>query len=59
MEMIEAFVGQVNSIVWGVPMLILIGATGVFLMAGLLFMPLRKLAHGFKLLLTPARKSVV
>lgn len=53
MEMIEAFVGQVNSIVWGVPMLILIGATGVFLMAGLLFMPLRKLAHGFKLLLSP------
>ncbi len=52
MEMIEAFVGQVNSIVWGVPMLILIGATGVFLMAGLLFMPLRKLAHGFKLLLS-------
>jgi len=54
MEMIEAFVGQVNSIVWGVPMLILIGATGVFLMAGLLFMPLRKLVHGFQLLLSPA-----
>lgn len=57
MEMIEAFVGQVNSIVWGVPMLILIGATGVFLMAGLLFMPLRKLAHGFKLLLSPATQG--
>ncbi len=57
MEMIESFVGEVNSIVWGVPMLILIGATGVFLMAGLLFMPLRKLAHGFKLLLSPATQG--
>jgi alanine or glycine:cation symporter, AGCS family len=54
MEMIEAFVSDVNSIVWGVPMLILIGATGVFLMAGLLFMPLRKLVHGFQLLLSSA-----
>ncbi|PCJ70421.1 MAG: sodium:alanine symporter family protein [Rhodobiaceae bacterium] len=54
MEMIESFVGEVNSIVWGVPMLILIGATGVFLMAGLLFMPIRKLVYGFKLLMSPA-----
>ncbi|MEQ9519364.1 MAG: sodium:alanine symporter family protein [Parvibaculum sp.] len=54
MEIIAKFVGDVNSIVWGVPMLILIGATGVFLMAGLLFMPLRKLVHGFKLLLSTA-----
>lgn len=53
MEMIQAFVGEVNSIVWGVPMLILIGATGVFLMGGLLLMPLRKLVYGFKLLLSP------
>jgi alanine or glycine:cation symporter, AGCS family len=54
MEAIQEAVGAVNSIVWGVPMLILIGATGVFLMAGLLFMPLRKLVHGFKLLIGPA-----
>lgn len=54
MEMIESFVGEVNGIVWGVPMLILIGATGVFLMAGLRFMPLRKLVYGFKLLAAPA-----
>ena len=55
MESLETLVGQVNSIVWGVPMLILIGATGVFLMAGLLFMPLRKLFHAFGLLLVPSR----
>lgn len=53
MEFIEEAVGAVNSIVWGVPMLILIGATGAFLMAGLLFMPLRKLVHGFQLLVAP------
>lgn len=55
MEALEALVGDVNSIVWGVPMLILIGATGVFLMAGLLFMPLRKLFHAFGLLFKPQR----
>jgi len=55
METFEALVGDLNSIVWGVPMLILIGATGVFLMAGLLFMPLRKLFHAFSLLLVPSR----
>lgn len=53
MEAIESAVGTLNGIVWGVPMLILIGATGVFLMAGLLFMPLRKLVHAFQLLVAP------
>jgi len=55
MESLETLVGQVNSIVWGVPMLVLIAATGVFLMAGLLFMPLRKLFHAFGLLMSPQR----
>lgn len=55
MELFESIVSDVNSIVWGVPMLVLIAATGVFLMAGLLFMPLRKLFHAFSLLLTPQR----
>lgn len=51
--MITAFVGKVNGIVWGPPMLLLIGLTGAFLMAGLLAMPLRKLFYAFKLLITP------
>jgi len=55
MQTFEALVGGLNAIVWGVPMLILIAATGAFLMAGLLFMPLRKLVYAFKLLLTPQR----
>ena len=54
METLQQAVETVNGIVWGVPMLILIGATGAFLMAGLLFMPLRKLVHGFQLLVAPA-----
>jgi len=53
--MIEAFVGRVNGIVWGPPMLLLIGLTGAFLMAGLWAMPLRKLFYAFKLLFTPQR----
>lgn len=55
METLATLVGDVNSIVWGVPMLVLIAATGVFLMAGLLFMPLRKLFHAFGLLMSPQR----
>lgn len=41
---------QVNAIVWGVPMLILILGTGLFLMIALRAMPLRNLAYGFKLM---------
>ncbi|MBV1933816.1 MAG: sodium:alanine symporter family protein [Parvibaculaceae bacterium] len=55
MEMITDFVGKVNGIVWGPPMLVLIGLTGAFLMAGLLAMPLRKLFYAFKLLLAAPR----
>ncbi|MAN62110.1 MAG: sodium:alanine symporter family protein [Parvibaculum sp.] len=54
MEMIEAFVGDINStinsIVWGVPMLVLIGATGLFLTIGLRFLQFRHLVYAFKLL---------
>lgn len=55
METITAFVGKINGIVWGPPMLLLIGLTGAFLMAGLWAMPLRKLFYAFKLLFTPQR----
>ena len=50
METISAFVGQINSIVWGVPMLVAILGTGFFLMAGLRLMPILKLGTGFRLL---------
>lgn len=50
METLHAFVGSVNSIVWGPPMLIFIGVTGLFLTLGLLFMPMRKIGYAFALL---------
>lgn len=50
METLQQAVGTVNGIVWGVPMLILIGATGLFLTLGLRFVQIRHLAYAFKLL---------
>jgi len=50
MEFITGAVKEVNSIVWGVPMLIAILGTGVFLMIGLRLLPLTHLGLGFKLL---------
>ncbi len=46
---IEAAIKQVNDLIlWGVPMLLLILGTGLYLMLGLRFMPLRKLGYGFR-----------
>ncbi|PKH99093.1 sodium:alanine symporter family protein, partial [Shewanella sp. 11B5] len=50
MEAVTQFVSMINSIVWGVPMLILILGVGLFLSIGLKFMPILKLNRGFKLL---------
>jgi alanine or glycine:cation symporter, AGCS family len=49
MAALASFVEQINGIVWGVPMLILILGTGFYLMLGLRFMPLRNIAYGFRL----------
>lgn len=51
MEMLNNIVGQVNGIVWGVPMLIAILGTGAYLMIRLGFMPLRKVRLASSLLL--------
>jgi len=50
MEVITNITAAINHIVWGKPMLVLILGTGVFLMLGLGFMPIRKLGTGFALL---------
>ena len=50
MEALSNFVGTVNGIVWGVPMLIAILGTGCVLMVGLRLMPILRLGTGFKLL---------
>ncbi len=43
-------INGLNGIVWGPAMLVLILGTGLFLMLGLGFMPLRKLGYGFRML---------
>ena len=42
MEAITEFVGTVNGIVWGIPMLILILGAGLFLTIGLRFLSIMK-----------------
>jgi AGCS family alanine or glycine:cation symporter len=50
MEMLSNIVGEINGVVWGPLMLVLILGVGLFLQVGLKFAPLRKLGFGFKLL---------
>ena len=50
MDSITNLLKEINSVVWGVPMLIAILGTGFFLMIGLRFMPIKNLAQGFRLL---------
>ena len=50
MEAISNFVGQINSLAWGPPMLVLILGVGLFLSIGLKFMPILKLGAGFRLM---------
>ena len=57
MASISAWVGEVNSIVWGPAMLVLILGTGLFLMVGLKFMPLLSIRKGFRLLIDGRRSS--
>jgi alanine or glycine:cation symporter, AGCS family len=50
MEMLEAFVEQINAIVWGPLMLVLILGVGLFLSLGLRLMPILKLGTGLRLM---------
>lgn len=50
MEALSSFVGWVNGVVWGPPMLVLILGVGLFLQVGLKVMPIRKLGMGFGLM---------
>ncbi|SFT91090.1 alanine/glycine:cation symporter family protein [Pseudomonas marincola] len=50
MEFINTLVNQINGLVWGPPMLVLILGTGLFLMLRLKFMPLTHIAAGFRLM---------
>ena len=50
MEALSNFVGWVNGVVWGPPMLVMILGVGLFLQVGLKVMPIRKLGMGFGLM---------
>ena len=50
---VETINGPINSLVWGWPTVSLIALTGVALMVGLRFMPLRRLSYGLRMLLAP------
>lgn len=57
MESITNLVNQINGLVWGPPMLVLILGTGLFLMLRLKFMPLAKIGPGFKLMWQGRKKD--
>lgn len=50
MESIETFFNWLNGIVWGVPMIVLIIGTGLYLQLRLGFMPIRKVIYGFRMI---------
>lgn len=50
MQSLNQLVSAINGIVWGPLMLVLILGTGLYLMYGLSFIPLRRIGYGFKLL---------
>ena len=50
MEYLNNLISQINAFVWGPPMLGMLGVTGLLLTLGLVFMPWRKVAYGFRLL---------
>lgn len=57
METITHLFKQLNGLVWGPPMLLLILGTGLFLTIGLRAMPLRCIGHGFRMLWQGRRQS--
>ena len=53
----KEFLDQVNGIVWGPITLWLIGLTGLYLMVGLRFIPLRRIAFAVKQTISSVRHS--
>ena len=50
MQTLSDLISALNGIVWGPLMLALILGTGMYLMYGLSFIPIRRLGYSFKLL---------
>ena len=51
MQLLNEFFTTLNNIVWGVPMIVLILGTGLYLQLRLGFMPIFKIPHGFRMIL--------
>jgi AGCS family alanine or glycine:cation symporter len=59
-ESLNTFFNWLNGIVWGVPMIVLIIGTGLYLQLRLGFMPIRKIVYGFRMIWksrTPGAKA--
>ena len=50
MDQLNSIINSINAFAWGPPMLGILGVTGLLLTLGLVFMPWRKVAYGFRLL---------
>jgi AGCS family alanine or glycine:cation symporter len=50
MEQVQEWIGVLNGLLWGPPMLVLILGTGLYLSVGLRAMPIRRLGYGFRML---------
>lgn len=50
MDAVSTLISQINSLVWGPPMLVLILGVGLFLSFGLKLMPVLQLGSGFRLM---------
>lgn len=50
MQQLTEWLQALNGLVWGVPMIVLILGTGFYLQLRLGFMPLRNIAHGFRMI---------
>jgi len=50
MQFLNNLVNEINTLVWGPPILVLILGTGLFLMISLKFMPWRTIPRGFRLM---------
>jgi alanine or glycine:cation symporter, AGCS family len=57
MELLTELLSDINTLVWGVPMLVGILGIGLYLQFGLGFMPIRRLGTGFRLLFTKVEKG--
>ena len=51
MQYLHEFFNTINGIVWGVPMIVLILGTGLYLQIRLGFMPIRKIGFGFRMIM--------